>query len=243
MSWAFGSVRHTKAEGTAQPVYTFPITSFPEDLAIVSDAGQVIAAVAKACSEVYAPLIVSMYEELLRSHKSMFAKAYLPAQMVKITQHAVLTPVSPTGTAWLGRPVELTLRGGRFILGWMLSEQNIQLSLDEEALRSRSNSLSDMLEVVDIADEDQKSSVHEGMTEVSDNDIQEFSEDSHDALSLRSIDERRLRERQRIEEARLRARLAAYKAERLMVRYAEKYGEVDISDSEDSESDDSSDSL
>jgi hypothetical protein len=241
MSWAFGTVRNTKEGGNV--IYTFPITSFPEELAIVSDSGDVITAVAKACADVYAPIIVSMFEELLRSHKALFAKAYSPNQMVKITQHAVLTPVSPTATAWSGRPVELSLRGGRFILGWMLSEQNIQISLDEEAFRSRSNSIAELLEVVDLDREQKGGAGAEGLTEVSDNDIQEFSGDSEDALSLRSIDERRLRERQRIEEARLRARLAAFKAERLMVRYAEKYGEVDISDSSDSESDDSSDSL
>ncbi len=240
MSWAFGTVRNTKEGGNV--IYTFPIISFPEELAIVSEGGDVITAVAKACTDVYAPLIVSMFEELLRSHKTLFAKAYSPHQMVKITQHAVLTPVSPTATAWSGRPVELSLRGGRFILGWMLSEQNIQISLDEEAFRSRTKSIAELLEVVDL-DGEQKGAGAEGLTEVSDNDIQEFSGDSEDALSLRSIDERRLRERQRIEEARLRARLAAYKAERLMVRYAEKYGEVDISGSEDSEDDDSSDSL
>lgn len=238
MSWVFGTVKHAKEGGNT--VYTFPITSFPEELAVVSDSGDVIAAVAKACADVYAPLIVSMFDELLRANKTMFAKAYSPQQMVKITQHAVLTPVSATATAWSGRPVELSLRGGRFILGWMLSEQNIQISLDEEGFRSRSNSVAELLDVIDL-DGDSAAPLPEGLTEVSDNDIQEF--DGEDALSLRSIDERRLRERQRIEEARLRARLAAFKAERLIVRYAEKYGEVDISDSSDSESDDSSDSL
>jgi hypothetical protein len=65
------------------------------------------------------------------------------------------------------------------------------------------------------------------------------------SMPLRSgLTDRQIRERQRVEEARLRAKLAAFRAQRAMDRYIQKYGDLTDSDATDyTETDVESDEL
>ena len=104
-----------------------------------------------------------------------------------------------------------------------------------------------LIDIPDLEEEEEKQQTTElntSLPPVSEEGIQELSidelpEDNNSTVSEFSFkDSARYYEKQRVKEARLKAKLAIYKAERQMNTYYEKYG-TDVSDSSDSSDDDS----
>jgi len=162
----------------------------------------------------------------LTSSAKLFSKPYTVEHINKITKHTL------QGTASNDFPVNVTLLptsiqivGGAFLLHWKYVCEPIVIDI---------MSIPDLndasIEAVPVLNE-----LVDGVEELTIDTIPMDRNATGDTLELDNP--LRSYERQKVKEARLKAKLAMYKAQNEITRYYEKYGDNDISES-DSESDD-----
>ncbi len=161
--------------------------------------------------------LLELYNEFIKVHGRRFNKSYTPAQLIKVTKHQFTI----TGDA------DATKGAEEF--NWVFTPSKISVSKSGSfTILWIANGTETKIVLEDLAGE------LEEVTDIAESD---------DFLRLTS--DKQVHDRKYIEQARLRAKVAKFKAEKAMARYLEKYGyDSDILDSdsgEDSEEDSDSD--
>ena len=157
----------------------------------------------------------------LESSAKLFSKPYTVETINKITKHTLNGVVSdsyPVNVILI--PKNIQICGGVFTINWGYNiEQMIDIPDLEDVKSIESTINSPVLNI-------------EGMQELNIDELP-VGNSTEDVLEIDSPV--KFYDKQRVKEARLKAKLAVYKAQRHMAEYCEKYG-IDISDS-DTESD------
>ncbi len=253
-SWRLAPVEYTKYNdgGNLIPFYRFKVLVAPYDLLTLSTA-LTPEALLTALTETtlkeadYASYLPDLYKHLFETNSKLFTRKYDPVACSKSSSH--IFPDIPAGNAesashaCILSPTEVRLMNSKFYVVWSV-EPAAEIEIDvgddvplmEDVVAAPPSSIPtpappatiDLVELDDIeSDKDETA--------------------SETSLPLRSgLTDRQIRERQRVEEARLRAKLAAFRAQRAMDRYVQKYGDLTDSDETeytetDVESDDSTD--
>jgi hypothetical protein len=169
--------------------------------------------------------LVKFITAFLASTEQYFTKKYTTEALIKHLNHT-LDIEGPTEDAnqVVFIPIEIVIFQGRFTLVWKAKMETIRIAIpDLEEPIENEVLIKDITELLAI--DDLEADLQKGPEEM-------VIEDSS-----------RHYEKRKVKEARLRARLSQYKAERAMSRYLEKYG-TEPSDSEwtSSSSEDESDS-
>jgi hypothetical protein len=177
--------------------------------------------------------------DFLIASSKHFAKPYTIDNINKIAKHTlsgesqfIETPYSITFT-----PINIQISQGNFIVNWTFVVEPIVISIPdfEETSNNTLNSLPDSTDINNI-DKANKENIL-GLEELDMNNIPVDKDLTGTELKIGS--QTKHYDKQRAKEAKLRAKLAIYKAERIMTKYYEKYGE-DVSDMDsDSDSDES----
>jgi hypothetical protein len=164
--------------------------------------------------------------EFLKATSKLFAKPYTVENINKIAKHSLISKTNgdfPSTVILI--PKSFQISGSNFIVNWDYTIESI------------------MIDIPDLEDETETciqkpplpadNKVIDGMEELNIDEIP-VGNNSTEILEVNSP--AKFYDRQRIKEARLKAKLAIYKVQRQMAKYYDKYGE-DISESDsDSES-------
>jgi hypothetical protein len=158
----------------------------------------------------------------LDSSSKYFSKPYTVEAINKITKHTL------DGTKILTFPVNIILipknikiSGGIFTVNWTYE---VGRMIDIPDLTDESDNINEV-----ISPPVSNNKVIEGIQELNLDDLPVGNESTDETLDLDSPT--KFYDKQRVKEARLKAKLALYKAQRQMAMYYDKYGS-DISDSE-----------
>lgn len=160
--------------------------------------------------------LLELYNEFLKGHGRRFNKPYTPAQLIKVTKHQ-FTLIGDAKDADTSEE-----------MNWVITPSRLVVAKSGTfTIHWMANGTETKIELEDLAEE------LEEVTDIAESD---------DFLRLTS--DKQLHDRKYIEQARLRAKVAKFKAEKAMSRYLEKYGyDSDILDSDSGEdSGDDSDS-
>jgi hypothetical protein len=150
--------------------------------------------------------------EFLRLTAQYFAKPYSVTNVLRTLKHVVEDSTANGSLSFQPKEIQITMRG--FQIHW-----NCKQEIEQSPLIS----LPDM----------------EAEAEEEELDIP--LSNTNEVIQLQTPNTRHIYDRQKVKEANLRAKLAQYKANRTHLEYIEKYG-TDLSDSEDSETEESDDS-
>ncbi len=171
--------------------------------------------------------------DFLKASSKHFAKPYTIENINKIAKHTLMgdsqfveAPYCITFT-----PNNIQISQGNFIVNWAFIVEPIVINIPDFE-ETTVNTVSNLLP-------DSKSDLITGLEELDMNDIPVDKDLTGTELKMGSPAKHY--DKHRVKEARLKARLAIYKAERIMTKYYEKYGE-DVSDMDsesESESEDS----
>lgn len=202
--------------------------------------------------------LLELYSHFLTIHKHRFAKPYTPAQLIKVTHHTFLfDKVMETGEReesqvasletppevyeWSSVGSEIQVRGGAFHLLWTMIGKpvHIELNVTEAETEYTVNTITNDNEPKEVL-------IDEQLNEVSLDELPAAEDDvvfRPRIIQNQPNDEERLKGRQQVEEARIRAKWAHYKAEKALAKYIERYGEYDdfLSSSSDDDFSSSSD--
>jgi hypothetical protein len=163
----------------------------------------------------------------LQSTTKLFSKPYTVDNINKITKHTLITSntneVFPSNVTLYPKTIEIS--GGVFWVNWGYELESVIIDIPD---LSETNLLPVSNKVI------------EGFEELNIDEIPVGNNSTEETLELDSP--AKFYEKQKVKEARLKAKLAVYKAQRQMAKYVEKYGnEVSDSDTEYESSDDESD--
>jgi hypothetical protein len=170
----------------------------------------------------------SFLNVFLQSTSKLFSKPYSVDNINKITKHTLntsnITNTFPANVTLYPRSIEIS--GGIFWVNWGYELESISIDIPDLAEPN----------VLPVSNNSNK--IIEGIEELNIDELPVGSNSTEEALELDSpakfYDKR-------VKEARLKAKLAVYKAQRQMAKYVEKYGnEVSDSDTEYDSSDDES---
>ena len=162
-------------------------------------------------------------DQFLKASSKYFSKPYTVEQINKITQHTLdgnSSSTFPINVVLV--PNSIKICGGVFTVNWNYNMEPMIDFPDVEDVKSNNIELSGL----PVSKENK---IVEGLEELNIDEIPVGNNSTDAALELDSP--AKFYEKQRVKEARLKAKLAVYKAQRTMAHYYEKYGE-DISDSD-----------
>lgn len=169
--------------------------------------------------------LIKFITVFLQANEQYFTKKYTPEALIKHLSHTLdIEGSTEDANQVLFVPAEVVIFQGRFTLVWKAKMEAIRIAIpDLEETTEEAHEMKDVTELLDLDDLE--------------SDLQ------HGPEEMVIGDSSRHYEKRKVKEARLRARLAQYKAERAMSRYLEKYG-TEPSDSEwtSTSSEDESDS-
>lgn len=175
--------------------------------------------------------LLGLYSNFLNIHGKRFAKPYTPTQLIKITGHTVETEGCHDGDdyEWTLTPQHIDVKNGAFLLFWKAVAQpiKIQLGVEDEA---------------EVAATVLPAPASEPAIE--EVQFETLPATSEEANLLRLTSDTQIRDRKTLEEARIRAKWAQYKAEKAIAKYVQRYGHLDddlLTDSSDGETDYESD--
>ena len=228
---SFKAPQYTKAinpkTGVQEPCYTFSIDyeSNEEGITFVADSSTDITLhTLQKCildSIEWWNIFINAY---LQASSKFFTKQYTVEHINKLTKHTLSGNVQfETPVTVILLPKTIQIIGGAFIVNWTYTVKPVVIDIPD--LESEK----DNIELVDLPDSNK---IIDGMEELNIDEIPVGTNSTDGALKLDSPT--KFYDKQRVKEARLKAKLAVYKAQRQMAQYYEKYGD-DISDS-DSES-------
>jgi hypothetical protein len=170
-------------------------------------------------------------KSFLEFSSSYFSKPYTTEAIIRHMNHRLhntSTDEGEDGQQVIFTPMEIVIYNGRFTLVWGVEYKVLKIEIPD---------LDEKEKVEEVKGGAEKNSTDDGLEQIE--DIENKIVDNEE-LVLK--DSSRQYERHRVKEAQLKARLAAYKAERVTHGYLEKYGdEVSDSDSESSDEDEESD--
>lgn len=244
------SKKPNASTGVLEPYYTFPIT--------FSNSDEKVSYTAEDQSEIsLKKLQETIIENLdwwkqfvglfISSTSKFFAKPYTFDTINKMMKHTLSSnEVSIDYPAVLMLyPNDIVFYQNSFIVNWKYDIEKMLISITEQEDSIENTIISNnKVEEVDdkannrnILDSSTKNeingiSIEEKIEELNIDDIPDDKESTD--MELHIDNPSRYYDKQRVKEARLRAKLALYKAERQMTKYYEKYGN-DISDSDSSD--------
>jgi hypothetical protein len=235
---SFKVPQYTKATnpktGAQEPSYTFPVEFSPDEelLSFVAGSDKDISLQSlQKCVVENIDWWIGFINGFLKSAAKLFAKPYTVEQINKITKHTLGSELT-TGVAYpvnvVVSPKNIQIIGGTFIVIWGYTLENMVIDIPDlmEAEETR-------IEIATPGVLPVSNKIIEGVEEVDISALPEDKDSTGEALEIENP--AKFYEKQRVKEACLKAKLAAYKAQRQMNQYYEKYGDT-ISDS-DSESD------
>jgi hypothetical protein len=249
-NWKFGPVEYTKKanpDGSQSPGYVFPVCAVPHNIITVIpsiDKTTIIESlhVALANEEEYKNYVAGLFTDLLKNNARLFTKSYTSAQCARLTRYDV-DYKEPSADSLDGEkyscmlvPRSIVLFGGKFTIVWNTTiESIVELESDDEV--SVSSALADNITTQppqNIPAHAEEAQLIYEVTDIDSADENESFGNDHDhsRSGHRQMDPRQARDRQRVEEFRLRASLASVKAKRALERYIEKYGEYDTESDE-----------
>ena len=198
--------------GTQVFIYRFCITETPHDILTVSK-GMTQESLRKSlingslADHEYSNYLTDFFKYLLATHNRLFNNKYTPEQYVKHIIHnfqnlPIVDADNDIEHTCTLNPVELILKNGKIYMNWSVELANM---IDFH-----------ILEVDDVDEGD-----------VDDDDANEIIAIRSGQSGGQAMSDKQNRDRQRVEEARLRAKLAAVRAERALERYIQKYGDYE----------------
>jgi hypothetical protein len=228
-TWKFANPQLIRDTTQAYPnkvtqFYSFSIELYPEYPETLTSNSNIFNPTESPASLINHDYLNDMYSAFLKTHGSRFAKPYTPAHLIKVTQHTynLLNDINHDDEyIFTLIPSKINIIANIFKIIWTVNAQEIKIdfndSEDEESIRDPLGVAGD-LEEVDVS-----INVESG----TDDDFLRLNSTEHD------------RDAQNVLKARLKARLARYKAEKAMARYISKYGKIDDDLIDSDESDDS----
>jgi hypothetical protein len=238
---AFKAPQYTKVTnpktGAQEPCYTFNIEfNVCDYLSFVAEKESDISLQSlQKCVLENIPWWNAFIEQFLQSSTKYFSKPYTIDTINKITKHTLdgsKSSTYPINVVLV--PKNIQICSGVFTVNWGYNTEPMIDIPDADEVKVNTIDLPDL----PVSNE---SKVVNGLEELN---IDELPGDSTDA-ALELDSPAKFYDKQRVKEARLKAKLAVYKAQRTMAQYYEKYGD-DISDSDtdldssDEESDENS---
>lgn len=243
-TWKLAPVEYLKYnDGGAQiPYYMFKITMAPHDLLTMTE-DMTNESLAKALTDTtlkeaeYATYLPSLYEYLFATNAKLFTRKYDPTACAVRSHHTFsVMPVVAGETGpytCILSPKEMRLMNSKFYITWSV-ELATELEVDvDDDIPLMADTIPQTSAVVAPAPTLQVEDSAEIIDLIEIDDVDSDKEDtvSESSLPLRpGLTDRQIRDRQRVEEARLRAKLAAFRAQRAMERYIHKYGDLTDSD-------------
>jgi hypothetical protein len=211
--------------GAQEPCYTFNIEfNICDYLSFVAENQKDISLNSlQKCVLENIPWWNGFIEQFLQASSKYFSKPYTVEQINKITQHTLEgngSKTFPINVVLV--PNSIKICGGVFTVNWNYNTEPMIDFPDVEDVKNNSIELTGL-------PVSKKNSIVEGLEELNIDEIPVGNNSTDAALELDSP--AKFYEKQRVKEARLKAKLAVYKAQRTMAQYYEKYGE-DISDSD-----------
>jgi hypothetical protein len=213
--------------GAQEPSYTFPIEfSIDEDTLsfLIESSSDITLQNLNKCIIENIEWWNNFVSEFLINTSKYFTKTYTVEQINKISKHTLNGTISvkefPASVVLMPKTIQIS--GGVFIINWGYITESVMIKIpvfdepDINVVKSVDLPVSTQNEIIDNLEELNIDELPSGI-------------DSTDALNLDSP--AKFFEKQRVKEARLKAKLAVYKAQRQMAQYYEKYGD-DISDSD-----------
>lgn len=225
---SFKAPQYTKVvnpkTGTQDPCYTFNIDFNDSDCIsfIAGNQSEVSLQSLQKCVLDNLDWWNTFVAQFLQASTKFFSKPYTVETINKITKHTL------NGTTITSYPINVVLVpkniqicAGSFTVNWGYTvEPMIDFpDVDDDKINTIE------IHSLPVSSEDK---IMEGIQELNMNDLP-VGDNNTDALELDSP--AKFYEKQRVKEARLKAKLAVYKAQRTMAQYYEKYGD-DISDSD-----------
>ena len=216
-TWQIGTPQYVKDSPGSLPYYVFNITQadeYPETplRSTRTISASIMSAITPAILGNY---LLSLYSAFLNVHKTRFAKPYTPAQLIRVTQHTLKVEGSIADEdeelQWLLVPSQIVVKEGTFMIVWSATGSTLKIDLGP----GEADSVNEIVEV--------------------DEPVGELTDGFLRLTSDTQVDERR-----GVEEARIKAKWAQYKAQRAIAKYVEKYGDFDEEILSDSESGDES---
>ena len=226
-TWIFASpqlIRNT-TDGKKTQYYSFNIDSYnpyPETLTGTID---IFNELESPAIEIQSDFLNEMYSAFLKTHGSRFAKPYTPSQLINVTKHSYNLYTKNHIEQFIFQliPSKLNIIGNTFTLYWNVIAHDITIDFEEEEEEVK-----------------EESGLSNEIRELEEVDVSSNVQSVDDFLRLNSTEQDR--DTQNLLKAKLKARLARYKAEKALAKYISKYGKVDDelldSDDSDSESDD-----
>ena len=174
--------------------------------------------------EEYKNYLTDLFQYLLTTQSRFFNKKYTPEQYVKFVIHnfnnlPIVEGDSTTEHTCTLNPVDIILKNGKIYMNWSVELANIiDFQLEENNTPEAAPISTEVAEILEVNDVDNTGNA----------------DDTNEIVAIRSgqsggqsMSDKQFRDRQRVEEARLRAKLAAVRAERALERYVHKYGDYD----------------
>jgi hypothetical protein len=166
-------------------------------------------------------------QQFLQTSSKYFSKSYTVEQINKITQHTLDTNDSnifPINVILV--PKSIKISAGIFTVNWVCNMEPMIDFPDVEDVETVEDITNKIVEVNTLP---VSKDILEGLEELNIDEIPVGTNSTDTALELDSP--AKFYEKRRVKEARLKAKLAVYKAQRQMAQYYDKYGD-DISDSD-----------
>jgi hypothetical protein len=236
------------ATGAQEPLYRFQIHN-GESLSDTTDRSEYPSLRAQLTSILHEnnEVLQSLVREFLRINNTYFAKQYTIDMFLRNLIHTIHEPATPTiqstedGNTIVSifNPIDFTIHNGKIQLNWKLHYESVRISIpvsdddseqNQPQPQSQSHPLSQTVPALATGH----------ILAAAENQIIDATEiESLDDINIAEsiapeytiANSSRQYEKGRVKEARLRARLAQYKAERAINRYLEKYG-TEATDSE-----------
>lgn len=206
--------------GINKPVYLFHITKSIDDSTIEETAeNEVNLSLLQTCIMNHALWWTEWMSYFLNATAKHFAKPYTVQQIHKITAHALHGTLPDTFPAVIHfYPSMIEISGGKIIVSWGCTAIPI------------------VIDIPDLMDEEEKVPVNSGSMEDTGSVMQEVNVDDlpTDSIATEALTmdhSGRVYDKQKLKEARLKAKIAMYKVQHQMARYYEKYG-TEASDSD-----------
>ncbi len=211
--------------GIVQPCYTFGIelNEFEEQLSFIAENVSDISVLSlQNCileNKKWWNDVITMF---LTNFSKLFSKTYTVEQISKITEHTLKGNYkNQFPLCILIKPVNIQIYNGKFVVNWEYTDKEllIDIPVPNESIDILNN----------IPDKNTESGVEE--LDIESLPLDKTATDDHLGLDNNPT---KIFDKQRVKEARLKAKLAVYKAQYEMKKYYERYGdEITDSDSED----------
>lgn len=163
----------------------------------------------------------TLIQQFLQASSKFFTKQYTVDQINKITQHTLIKSGSIDNTTNVCLlPKTIQICSGIFTVNWMYTLEPVVIDIPD---------LENTTDTIELDSLPVSNKIVDGLEELNIDELPDGSDSTAAPLALDSPT--KFYDKQRVKEARLKAKLAVYKAQRQMAQYYEKYGD-DISDSD-----------